>query len=69
MVDYIGPEEAMGMELAARMDLLSLGKVLYQRLTGIRPFKGDTPALTFDAILNPTLTVNPNTEKNNNAAV
>jgi eukaryotic-like serine/threonine-protein kinase len=59
----------MGMEPSARTDLFWFGEVLYEMHMGIRPFKGDTSALVFDAILNQTLTVNPNTKKYNNVAV
>ncbi len=47
---YLSPEQAECREIDARSDQFSLGSVLYEMLTGVRPFEGDNEVATLQRV-------------------
>lgn len=49
---YMSPEQVLGEEIDGRTDLFSLGVILYQLLTGEKPFQADTLNSLYMQIIN-----------------
>src|SRR5699024_4426716 len=49
---YMSPEQARGLLLDARTDVFSLGVIIFEMVTGTRPFRGGSIADVIASVLN-----------------
>jgi Tol biopolymer transport system component len=50
-VDYMSPEQVTGHAADPRSDIFAVGTVLYEMVSGVRPFRGNSPVERMNAIL------------------
>jgi serine/threonine protein kinase len=61
---YMAPEQFTGGEIDHRVDVWAVGVILYELLTGRRPFTGDTvPALVYQIVHAPMPPLNPDVDQ------
>lgn len=57
--EYMSPEQVRGQQVDHRTDIFSLGSVLFEMLTGTRPFHRQSSVETMNAILNHDVSIVP----------